>query len=127
MCEPQDRGGDRSESNPRLLRAAPPRAAHPGQMTYSPHPLALLSASPCRPPARDKDAPLRANRVARPASLFSLAPARIRARKVLSVTVCGCLQVPFFHRSEIIRLDTGFRPNVREKGAKRPLFRLATC
>jgi hypothetical protein len=65
---------------------------------------------------------LPANRVARPASLFSLARVRIRAPKGLSVTVCGTLQVPFFHKSEIMRLDRGFRPNVKKNGEKLPFL-----
>jgi hypothetical protein len=43
-----------------------------------------------------------------------LPPARIRARKVVTETLLGCLQVPFFHQNEIKPLDIGFTPKFKK-------------
>jgi hypothetical protein len=56
--------------------------------------------------------------------LFALLrPAQNRDRKVVSETLSGSFQVPFFHRSEIIRLDIGKRPIVEEIGRFPPFLR----
>ena len=108
---------------PRPLRAALRRAPRPVQLTNSPHPLALVRASLVQVPLQEAKGSRRARPESRALGLFSLLPpARIRARKGLSVTVRGRLQVPFFHRSEIMRLDIGNWPKVREKWRKTAIF-----
>jgi len=53
-------------------------------------------------------------------SVSTLPPARIRTRKVVSGTVRGSFQVPFFHGSEIKLLDIGIVGKLVGNGRKQP-------
>ena len=86
------------------------------------------SAPPLKqPPWADKASPCARLRVARQRGSFLSCPQReIRAWKDVSESVRASLQVPIFHKSEIMALDTGKRSKPVRNGRKPPIVSAST-